>query len=79
MLKEILPYIVPETYLTDEEVDDIIDQAQSLPENEGVRLSEHAKYESLSVSKKESDDTDGGKGETMEFSISSGTGIGIFW
>ena len=51
MLKEVLPYIVPETYLTEEEADDIINHAQSLPEDESVWLDEHAKYSFLSVKK----------------------------
>ncbi|MCH1983893.1 serine/threonine protein kinase [Ruminococcus sp. OA3] len=79
MLKEILPYIVPETYLTDEEVDDIINQAQSSPENEGVWLSEHAKYSFLSVKKRTLDAFSGEDQKVkMEFSISAG-GVNIFW
>lgn len=79
MLKEVLPYIVPETYLTEEEADDIINHAQSLPEDESVWLDEHAKYSFLSV-KKRSPDVFSGEDKTvkMDFSISAG-GVNIFW
>ena len=76
MLKEVLPYIVPETYLTEEEADDIINHAQSLPEDESVWLDEHAKYSFLSV-KKRSPDVFSGEDKTvkMDFSISAGESI----
>ena len=41
-LKEILPLIVPETYLTDAEIDDIIKQTKG--NDDSVYLSDHAKY-----------------------------------
>lgn len=42
-LKEILPLIVPETYLTDAEIDDIIKQTKG--NDDSVNLSDHAKYQ----------------------------------
>lgn len=78
MLRRVLPCLVPETYLTDEEIEDILTEAEeTLDDSDTVSLRDHARYQ-LSVSKKRVSEFEEDQG-IFTVTIESGSGMDIFW